>query len=1043
VLAPKPEGTVAVKMLVKSCSAVCFAFLSLQAMAAWEPTFVDNFDGTELDLQSWVPDGEVLPRRVHYYDKDALEVADGQLHIKVLNRAESDRPYTTGLVSTQGLFKQQYGYFEIRAKIPKGKGFWPAFWLMPTSGLWTSEIDISEFRGHLTDTVHYAFHYGNRLRNENSFTAQLPLDLSDSYNTFAVHWTPSRIDYLLNGEVMHSLTDPETISNANTDMFLILNLGLASQHSGWIPTVDRDSDLSQSYSIEYVRVYKEVAEGRYASIPAATDPIGDIRGVPYDNTALAVDRGEQPGLNDIMRTPGHVAGSVKLTAHKANYRGLVSVVLTQLSNFNAFDGRYEKSASLETRNFDVSLAQTGESRQIDYSFDTFISTPGVYAVDILIKDLATQSKKRLGGHRIVQYVDANQPGTTVWLDGFFREGSATYAGGAVNATLQLQLQQALLTPYLDIQYELVDTVTGDVLLRQAERLEHGAVGLHTLSPTIAAALDPSRSIGLVVSASDASGIYPIARYGVPVAGTAPPPAWNPDPGPVSPIVAGGTIPLQTWEPTFVDNFDDPGLDKGSWVPGLEQSARRISYYDKDALRVENGLLKIDVLNRPDSDRPYTTGAISTQGQFKQRYGYFEIRAKIPAGNGFWPAFWLMPESGRWTSEIDVAEFRGQLPDSGHYAFHYGHRLRNENAATVQLAGDLSESFNNFAVYWTPERIDYLFNGTIVHSVVGAQTVANAQSEMFLILNLALSSQHASGWIPVVDETTDLSQSFEIDYVRVYQADPTGRYVGIPGPQESVADIGGNAYDNTALAVERLKTQGEVDILRAPAQISGALEVTSHRDDYSGVVSVILVELTEFDRVTGRYTKSASIEATNFAVVLANTGDTGTLNYAFSPLLAGPGVYAVDVMVRDSATDNKKTLTGHRVVQFVDPSRPDTTVFFEGFFRDAAAHYNSGIVQAAAQLQLQQALLTPYLNVEYRVVDALSGVSVTSFSQSYEHQEVGLLGLTASLNAVLAEDRDYDLHIDVTDSSGAYPIESVVLPISGANSHSSTLSLPGT
>ena len=196
--------------------AAVLALNSAESHADWEPTFVDNFDGSELDARSWSSGRQILPRRIHYYDADALDVSNGKLNIKVLNRAESDRPYTTGAVTTQGIFRQQYGYFEIRARIPSGNGFWPAFWLMPETGVWSSEIDIAEFRGQLPDSVHYAFHYGNRLRNENGLTKSLPVDLSQSYNNFAVSWTPERIDYLFNGEIMHSVTDPAVVSNASS-----------------------------------------------------------------------------------------------------------------------------------------------------------------------------------------------------------------------------------------------------------------------------------------------------------------------------------------------------------------------------------------------------------------------------------------------------------------------------------------------------------------------------------------------------------------------------------------------------------------------------------------------------------------------------------------------------------------------------------------------------------------------------------------------------------------------------------------------------------
>ncbi|MEO1576973.1 MAG: glycoside hydrolase family 16 protein, partial [Pseudomonadota bacterium] len=198
------------------------------AHADWVPTFVDNFEGTSLDRTAWVSGREILPRRIQFYDPDAVAVSDGKLKLSVLHRSESDRPYTAGTVTTQGLFKQQYGYFEIRARAPRGNGYWPAFWLMPETGRWTSEIDIAEFRGHLTDTVHYGFHYDFSLQNQNGFTAAIPVDAADTFNNYAVHWTPERIDFLFNGDLMHSIVGTETVAQADEEMFMLLNVAIAS-----------------------------------------------------------------------------------------------------------------------------------------------------------------------------------------------------------------------------------------------------------------------------------------------------------------------------------------------------------------------------------------------------------------------------------------------------------------------------------------------------------------------------------------------------------------------------------------------------------------------------------------------------------------------------------------------------------------------------------------------------------------------------------------------------------------------------------------------
>jgi beta-glucanase (GH16 family) len=1014
--------------------ALALLALAPTAGADWEATFVDNFDGNAVDPAAWVPGREILPRRIQYYDADAASVENGKLALSVLNRSESDRPYTAGIVSTQGLFKQKYGYFEMRAKVPAGKGYWPAFWLMPETGRWTSEIDISEFRGHLTDTVHYGFHYDFALQNQHGLTASIPVDAAAGFNNYAVHWTPERIDYLFNGTVMHSVTEVEAVQSAEDEMYIILNVALASQHSGWIPTIDAETDLNQKYEIEYIRVYEEVPSGTYDEIPAHNATVADVRTPAYDNTAVDIDRvGGGPGT-DIIRGSGTISGAIKVTSHRDDFFGRVSVYLTELFNFDNSNGRYSKTPALEGRDLTVTLDSIGDTQIINYEFDTLVTSPSVYSVDVVIKDFDTNNKKSLGTHRVVQFVDSTQTGTTAFFEGFFRTGSASYANNEVDATLQLQLQQALLTPHLDVTYELVNTFTNEVLEEVTEQVLHDQVGLIELSTMIPATPDSDVSVGIIATVTDASGAFSIPRFGIHVAGTPPPPPnWNPDSEPVEPPVGGGPIPLQNWRATFIDNFDGATLNPNSWIPNRDHLARRLQFYDKDALAMGDGKLGLRVLNQPESDRPYTSGTVSTQGLFKQQFGYFEVRARIPSGNGFWPAFWLMPESGQWTSEIDIAEFRGQLPETVHHAYHYGFRLRNENGETVQLGGNLSNSYNNFAVYWTPERIDYLFNNSIVHSVTDAEAVANANSDMYLILNLALSSQHASEWIPTVDADTDLSQAFMIDYVRVYTSDPDGEYYGIPEPDIAIADLQGSAYDNTALSVDRVFREGESDILRSPTQIDGSIEVTSHRDNYSGLVSVMLVPVLEFNASDGRYTKGPAMSARNIALEMGAAGETKTLNYSFPQMIDSPGAYTVDVVVRDTQNNNKRSVAAHRFVQYVDAAQPDTTVFFEGFFRDVGATYFGDEVRASIGVQMQQAMLAPTIRVQYDVIETLSETLVASTVDEYEHSYVGLMRLTTVIDTILDQSTDYSLRIRVSDTSGNFALTERVTPIRGVGS----------
>src|SRR5690606_3758701 len=122
------------------------------------------------------------------------------------------------------------------------------------------------------------------------------------------------------------------------------------------------------------------------------------------------------------------------------------------------------------------------------------------------------------------------------------------------------------------------------------------------------------------------------------------------------------------------------------------------------------------------------------------------------------------------------------------------------------------------------------------------------------------------------------------------------------------------------------------------------------------------QLIGFDPANGWYVESPAIAAKNYSFGPAVEGESRIVEYAFEPPTADAAVYSVNVIVRDDTVANKRALAGHRIVQFVTPDRPDATVFLEGFVRAVDARYAPGSIAVDAHVQLQQALLTPYIRV---------------------------------------------------------------------------------
>ncbi|MEE9493961.1 MAG: glycoside hydrolase family 16 protein [Gammaproteobacteria bacterium] len=502
------------KKLQYVCKIFVFSLMliSTNIFAAWEPTFVDNFNGAILDSGSWLTGRENLQSRLNYYHKDAVAVRDGKLHLKLLERAQSDRSYTTGAVTTQGLFAQKYGYFEIRAKFPAGAGFWPAFWLIPTSGKWSSEIDIVEFIGNKPDSIHYAFHYDHKLQNQHSKLASIGSNLTQGFNNYGLKWSPNKLEYFFNGRLMHTINGAQKLSKADSPMYIILNLALASQHIGWIKKVDSSTNINQEYAIDYVRVFKEIPNGTYAQIPGYTTQIADKRSdAKYDNTPISIEPMEsQP---DVMRSPGKISGSVKLTAHAA-VSATVNLALFKVNSIDNRTGNFIKSSPLQQITRTVNFRNRNESLRLAYKFDRHINSPGVYIIDIVIKDTASQNKNNLNGYRLVQYVDNAHPETTKVMDGFVKNGSASYFNAKINSSFDLMLQQSILAPYLNIRYSIIDAQTGATVARKDFKHYHNGPGKITLNGLIDASLQSSRSYKLTIDVSDSSGRIKLSPFTV-------------------------------------------------------------------------------------------------------------------------------------------------------------------------------------------------------------------------------------------------------------------------------------------------------------------------------------------------------------------------------------------------------------------------------------------------------------------------------------------------------------------------------------------------
>lgn len=252
------------------------------------------------------------------------------------------------------------------------------------------------------------------------------------------------------------------------------------------------------------------------------------------------------------------------------------------------------------------------------------------------------------------------------------------------------------------------------------------------------------------------------------------------------LLAFLALPLHAadWKLTWHDEFDGAALDASKWTivtGGNGFGNHELEYYTArpENLRLENGMLVIRTVKEsytgPDGvTRDYTSARLHTEGKFTQRYGRFEARIEIPAGQGMWPAFWMMgDEPQRWPDrgEIDIMENIGKEPATVHGTIHgpgYSGAKGIGKPFSLPGAGKFADDFHIYAVEWEPETIRWYVDDTLYETRTPADLPSGAKwvydHPFFLLLNLAVGGD----WPGPPQASTAFPQSMLVDYVRVYE-----------------------------------------------------------------------------------------------------------------------------------------------------------------------------------------------------------------------------------------------------------------------------------
>ncbi len=265
---------------------------------------------------------------------------------------------------------------------------------------------------------------------------------------------------------------------------------------------------------------------------------------------------------------------------------------------------------------------------------------------------------------------------------------------------------------------------------------------------------------------------------------------NPFPGGVSTLTAFPVVAGPKWELIWSDEFEGSAIDSSKWGydtgrgnPAGWGNSELEYYTDRpENARVENGKLIITALKENFLGQQYTSARMKTRDKGDWTYGRFEIRAKLPTGQGIWPAIWMLPTDnfyGGWAAsgEIDIMELIGKEPHKIHATIHYNAQWSNNKSSSagqyVLTSGIFADDFHVFAFEWEPRAMRWYVDGVLY----GSQTTWNAAHDhpvaaypapfdkrFHLLLNLAVGGN----WPGNPDTTTTFPQTMEVDYVRVYK-----------------------------------------------------------------------------------------------------------------------------------------------------------------------------------------------------------------------------------------------------------------------------------
>lgn len=229
-----------------------------------------------------------------------------------------------------------------------------------------------------------------------------------------------------------------------------------------------------------------------------------------------------------------------------------------------------------------------------------------------------------------------------------------------------------------------------------------------------------------------------------------------------------------WADEFnTDGAPDPakwGYDLGDGCPNnCGWGNNELEYYTSrpENVIVKNGVLKINAIKESYMGAAYTSARILSKDKFEFTYGKVEIKAKIPAAVGTWPALWTLGSdisTVSWPAcgEMDIMEARGSEPNKIFGTFHYPGRSGGNADGGTTIISNASAAFHIYSLEWISTSIKISVDGIVYHTLANSSSVP-FNHDFFLIMNVAMGGNFAGSIAP-----SFTSDTMEVDYIRVYK-----------------------------------------------------------------------------------------------------------------------------------------------------------------------------------------------------------------------------------------------------------------------------------